>query len=422
MHVKRWMLVVFIGIALVVAGIDLVFLLQLSRFGDRLNDPLLRSTSARVLVRGAWSSLTYQVVIGAPTAVLGLLLIVYGVRNTLASVANALTPADGRGDRRPDLAAAAAGAGLPDRRDRRRDRPLDDAARPEAVHQQHHGRRDGDGRRRQLGPACSASSKMLPPGDIRNCLVALADAEPLMQDCSSTASTRAARRCRGHSFGNLLIAAMLNITGDFEEAVRQTSRVLAIRGRVLPSTLRHVHLLAELEDGTVVSGETTISAGGQRVHRMLLSDPDAEPLDETLTALANGGRHHHRPGQRLHERHSELPGEGHGGGRRRQPARSKIYVCNVMTQRGETSGFSASDHVRAIDRTGRPPRLRLRAGQLPKNPRSRRPAALRRCRARLGAARRGPDPRARATGRSRQLHQPDPRRPPRPRTRWRARS
>src|SRR4029079_5212298 len=90
----------------------------------------------------------------------------------------------------------------------------------------------------------------LPPGDIRNCLVALADAEPLMQELFQYRFDAGGEALKGHSFGNLLIAAMLSITGDFEEPVRQTSRVLAIRGRVLPSTLRHVHLEAELADGS----------------------------------------------------------------------------------------------------------------------------------------------------------------------------
>ncbi|MDQ3820954.1 MAG: YvcK family protein, partial [Acidobacteriota bacterium] len=95
---------------------------------------------------------------------------------------------------------------------------------------------------------------MLPPGDIRNCLVALADAEPLMQELFQYRFKPGASNgggensgLTGHSFGNILIAAMLHITGDFEEAVRQTSRVLAIRGRVLPATTRHVHLVAEME-------------------------------------------------------------------------------------------------------------------------------------------------------------------------------
>jgi uncharacterized cofD-like protein len=188
---------------------------------------------------------------------------------------------------------------------------------------------------------------MLPPGDIRNCLVALADAEPLMQELFQYRFDAGGEALRGHSFGNLLIAAMLNITGDFEEAVRQTSRVLAIRGRVLPSTLSHVHLEAEMEDGTVLSGETKISAAKQPLRRIMLSNPDAEPLDETLAALETADAIIIGPGSVYTSIIPNFLVKGVAEAVRRSPA-TRIYVCNVMTQPGETDRFAASDHARVI--------------------------------------------------------------------------
>jgi uncharacterized cofD-like protein len=189
---------------------------------------------------------------------------------------------------------------------------------------------------------------MLPPGDIRNCLVALADAEPLMQELFQYRFSAGGDALKGHSFGNLLIAAMLNITGDFEEAVRQTSRVLAIRGRVLPSTLSHVHLEAELADGSCVNGETTISSAGAPIRRVQLSNPDAEPLDETLAALRTADAIIIGPGSVFTSVIPNFLVKGVADAVAASPA-VKLYVCNVMTQPGETGGFTASEHVRAVE-------------------------------------------------------------------------
>jgi uncharacterized cofD-like protein len=196
--------------------------------------------------------------------------------------------------------------------------------------------------------------KMLPPGDIRNCLVALADAEPLMQElfqyrfkAGNGKTDESDSGLTGHSFGNLLIAAMLNITGDFEEAIRQTSRVLAIRGRVLPSTTRHVSLKAELDDGSVVEGESTITAAGKRIRRMLLSEPNVEPLDEAIEAIRTADAIVIGPGSVYTSIVPNFLVEGVAQAVAESQA-IKIYVCNVMTQRGETSDYAASDHVRAV--------------------------------------------------------------------------
>ena len=126
---------------------------------------------------------------------------------------------------------------------------------------------------------------MLPPGDIRNCLVALADTEPLMEELLQYRF--AAGDLAGHSVGNLLLAALNEITGSFDQAVRSLSKVLAIRGHVLPVTLTDVTLCAELENGTLVQGQSSIPRGGGRIKRVFLKPSRCLPLPETLAAIRN---------------------------------------------------------------------------------------------------------------------------------------
>lgn len=346
MRVKRWMLVVILGIFLVTAGVDLIVLMELSNLGDELNRIVFRLFGFYLAERSGLA-LTYQVVIGVPTAILGLLLIIYGVRNTLGSVTMAVAPHSAepivdlvwkrrslaQGQR---IVVIGGGTGLSTMLRGLKEYTSNLTAVVTVTD-------DGgsSGRlQRELG--------MLPPGDIRNCLVALADAEPLMQELFQYRFSAGGDALKGHSFGNLLIAAMLNITGDFEEAVRQTSRVLAIRGRVLPSTLSHVHLEAELADGSCVNGETTISSAGAPIRRVQLSNPDAEPLDETLAALRTADAIIIGPGSVYTSVIPNFLVKGVADAVAASPA-VKLYVCNVMTQPGETGGFAASEHVRAVE-------------------------------------------------------------------------
>jgi len=189
---------------------------------------------------------------------------------------------------------------------------------------------------------------ILPPGDIRNCLVALADAEPLMTDLFQYRfSEKGGEGLEGHSFGNLLIAALADVTGDFKLAVEETSKVLAIRGRVLPCTLADVRLKAEMEDGTELEGETTIAGSPKRISRLRLEPQDAQPLDETLRAIAQADAVIVGPGSLYTSVLPNLlvPGVVEAIRRTHAPV---IYVCNVMTQPGETDGFTASRHLETI--------------------------------------------------------------------------
>jgi uncharacterized cofD-like protein len=158
---------------------------------------------------------------------------------------------------------------------------------------------------------------------------------------------------RDHAFGNLLIAAMCAINkGDFQRAIRETSRVLNVRGRVLPATVEHVKLRAEMEDGSFITGETNIAASPLKV-RLLMSVPEnPAPADEVMEAIAEADIIVMGPGSVFTSVIPNLLVAGVPEAIRRSKAR-KVYVCNVMTQRGETDGFSAFDHIDAIERHAR---------------------------------------------------------------------
>ncbi len=189
---------------------------------------------------------------------------------------------------------------------------------------------------------------ILPPGDIRNCLIALADAEGTMTALLQHRFRSESGSLGGHSVGNLLIAAMTQITGDFETAVQEISKVLAIRGRVLPSTLSHVVLRAEMEDGSVLEGETAIVEHPARIRRMHLVPPDATPPEEALEAIRQADIIVLGPGSLFTSVIPNLLVPKIVDALSSADA-VRVYVCNVMTQPGETDGFTASDHVRAIE-------------------------------------------------------------------------
>ncbi len=185
-----------------------------------------------------------------------------------------------------------------------------------------------------------------PPGDIRNTLVALADTEPLMERLFQF-RFQGGDGLAGHSFGNLFIAALTEVTGDFEAAVRESSKVLAIRGRVLPSTLDSIVLHADYEDGTTLRGESAIGAHRKRIRKVSLIPPDPRPLDEAIEAIRRADGIVLGPGSLFT---SIIPNLliGEIADAVRASEATKIYVCNVMTQPGETEGFSAYDHVHAL--------------------------------------------------------------------------
>ncbi len=189
---------------------------------------------------------------------------------------------------------------------------------------------------------------ILPPGDIRNCLIALADAEGSMTALLQHRFPSESGTLGGHSVGNLLIAAMNQITGDFETAIQEISKVLAIRGRVLPSTSSHVMLRAEMENGDVVLGETAIVAHPGRIRRIYLEPPDPLPPSEAVEAIRQADVVVLGPGSLFTSVIPNLLVPKIVDALCATDA-VRVYVCNVMTQPGETDNFTASDHVRAIE-------------------------------------------------------------------------
>lgn len=187
---------------------------------------------------------------------------------------------------------------------------------------------------------------ILAPGDIRNCLVALADTETSMDELFRY-RFRQGEGLTGHSLGNLLLAAMTDIAGGFVEAIQEVSRVLAVRGRVLPVTLTDVNLGALLDDNTVIRGQSSISRSSRRIRRVFLEPGDCEPVPEALQAIRDAEAIILGPGSLYTSVIPCLLVKGVPEAIRQSRA-VKIYVCNVMTQPGETTGYSASDHLQAI--------------------------------------------------------------------------
>ncbi|MFO7172909.1 MAG: YvcK family protein [Bacillota bacterium] len=186
---------------------------------------------------------------------------------------------------------------------------------------------------------------ILPPGDIRNCLVALADTEPLLERLFQYRFSQG-EGLQGHPFGNLFILALTETTGDFYTAIRESSQVLAVRGRVMPSTLSHVVLKAHLADGREVTGESAVGRAGA-IRRVFLDPPDPPPLEDAIQALQEADAIVLGPGSLYTSVIPNLLVPGVAEAVRRSPA-LKIYVCNIMTQPGETDGYTASRHLRAL--------------------------------------------------------------------------
>jgi uncharacterized cofD-like protein len=197
--------------------------------------------------------------------------------------------------------------------------------------------------RRELG--------VLPPGDFRNCIAALADAEPLMTELFQYRFGEG-QGLNGHSFGNLFIAAMAGVTGNFERAIAESSRVLAVRGRILPSTLAHVTLCAEMagsgEQARQVEGESQIPQSGLPIARVYLEPNGVQADAQALRAILQADLIVLGPGSLYTSVLPNLLVEEVAEAIRVSRA-LKVYVCNVAVQPGETDGYNVEDHVRAIE-------------------------------------------------------------------------
>lgn len=189
---------------------------------------------------------------------------------------------------------------------------------------------------------------VLPPGDLRNCMVALSEDEALLGRLFQY-RFHSGRGLRGHSFGNLFLTALSHVTGDFTRAVRVSGEVLAIRGRIFPSTNQLVSLEAALENGKVIAGETRIGATRVPIRRVRLVPRKVKPLPEVLEAIASADLILLGPGSLFTSIIPNLLVSGVAEAIEKSRA-TRVYIANLMTQPGETLGYTVVDHVRAIHR------------------------------------------------------------------------
>ena len=332
MHLKRWLLVLFFGITVLGLGAA-IFLVEFYR--GLPDDSLIITITGAGLDRPVRAALV---------AIGGILLTSVGVWGLMRSI---VSPFVTRGDsvlevlytkrylaRGPRIVALGGGTGLSTLLRGLKGYSANITAIVAVAD-------DGgsSGRlRNQLG--------IVPPGDIRNCIAALADAEPLMTQLMQYRFPPGSG-LDDHAFGNLFIAAMTAITGDFEEAVRESNRVLAVRGQVLPATGVPLNLTATLASGTHVSGQAAISRSEEPIARVAIDPVDVLANPEALERILEADLIVVGPGSLFS---SVLPNLLINDIRDAIAAASgiRVYVCNVATQPGETGSFSASQHLEAL--------------------------------------------------------------------------
>lgn len=190
---------------------------------------------------------------------------------------------------------------------------------------------------------------MLPPGDIRNCILALADTEPLMEDLLQYRFTEGS--LKGQCFGNLFLAAMAGISENFEDAVQKMSSVLAVKGKVLPVTLDDMKLVAELENGEIIEGESKIPSEvivrKTKIKKLAIKPINAKPLEEAIKAINDADVIIMGPGSLYTSIIPNLLVKGISEAICKSPAK-KVYISNVMTQPGESDGFKVSNHLKVL--------------------------------------------------------------------------
>ncbi len=194
---------------------------------------------------------------------------------------------------------------------------------------------------------------MLPPGDLRNCMVALSEEEDLISQLFRH-RFRSGGEIRGHNFGNLFVAALTEITGDFGHAIQLASKILATRGRIYPATTANLTLVARMDDGSEVRGETKITASRKRIVELMLDPPVAEPLPETIEAIERADLISVGPGSLYTSLITNLLVKGIPEALAETRA-VRVFICNLMTQANESLGLTASQHIERIyEHTGEP--------------------------------------------------------------------
>ena len=340
--VKRWLLISASGVVLASLGLaiwtgmtPIFFLLQLLRnFLAWIAEIIPNYVSGPLIIAG------------------GILLILWGQTRSLNSITQVLMPEGNeelvdrllnhrRLNRGPKIVAIGGGTGLSNLL-----RGLKDySAKITAIVTVADDGGSSGRLRREIG--------VLPPGDIRNCLAALADEEKLLTELFQY-RFQAGDGLMGHSFGNLFLTAMSDIAGDLEQAIAASSKVLAVRGEVLPATLSDVSLWAELADGRLIQGESSITKANGQILKIGCTPANPPALPRAAIALREADFMIIGPGSLYTSVIPNLlvPEIADAIANTEVP---RIYVCNIMTQPGETDGYSVADHIRAIDRAcGRP--------------------------------------------------------------------
>ena len=334
MHLKRWLLLLFIGIAILGLGAA-IFLRDLYRTTDA------DEIAVVYWLTGAWMEPTVR---AALVAGLGIILAGIGMWGLMRSV---ISPFVARGDsvmevlytkrylaRGPRIVALGGGTGLSTLLRGLKGYSANITA---VVAVADDGGSSGQ-LRQQLG--------IVPPGDIRNCIAALADAEPLMTQLMQYRFP-AGSGLDNHAFGNLFIAAMTAVTGDFEEAVRESNRVLAVRGQVLPATSVPLNLSARLLSGRTIWGQSGITSADEPIDRVFIEPTDVRANGEAIERILEAEMIVIGPGSLFSSVLPNLLIDDVQDALRAAPG-LRVYVCNVATQPGETPEMSASDHLRAL--------------------------------------------------------------------------
>ena len=338
MRFKRWLLLFSVGVMLISLGLALVFNYK---YIDVVEEAIFRAV---YLWRGSYDY-AFTTFVGVLVVLIGVMLMLIATRFVIRSVITVLLPDNSERlvdiiyekrklDKGPAVTVIGGGHGLSVLL-----RGIKTATSNVTAVVTVADDGGSSGRLREdLG--------ILPPGDLRNCLVALADTEPLMEKLFQY-RFKGKSELSGHSFGNLFIAAMTEVTGDIEQALKESSKVLAVKGNVLPASKEHVRLDAIMEDGTIVEGESHIPEANKRIHRVRLFPEQVKPVQSALDALTHADAIILGPGSLYTSIMPNLLVDGVAEAVRKSKA-IKIYICNVMTQPGETDGYTASMHAKAI--------------------------------------------------------------------------
>jgi uncharacterized cofD-like protein len=334
MHLKRWLFLLFLGIAILGLGAA-IFIRDLYR--SQAADEI----AIVYWLTGAWMDPTIR---AAVVAIIGVSLTGIGMWGLMRSV---ISPFVARGDsvmevlytkrylaRGPRIVAIGGGTGLSTLLRGIKGYSANITA---VVAVADDGGSSGQ-LRQQLG--------IVPPGDIRNCIAALADAEPLMTQLMQYRFP-AGSGLDNHAFGNLFIAAMTAVTGDFEEAVRESNRVLAVRGQVLPATSVPLNLSARLASGRLLNGQSGITAADEPIEQVFIEPDDVRANGEALERILEAEMIVIGPGSLFSSILPNLLISDVRDALRAAPG-LKVYVCNVATQPGETAEMTASEHLRAL--------------------------------------------------------------------------